>query len=280
MRLWQAILLGLVQGIAELLPISSSGHLKIFEAMLSLPDMNSDKMLFFDVMLHFGTLIAVIAAYHREVGNLLRALLELLHLRRARTRKPKNDPDRRMILMLLIATLPLVLGIFLKNWVEALGGSLFFIGSMLLLNGLILFFSDRHTYGKKDDKNIRPADAFWIGLAQVVAVVPGISRSGMTICAGLRRGCEREFAVKFSFLLSIPAVLGATIVELIDAMKGSLVTWSEVPLCLAGMATAAIFGYAAIRLLRYITQRNSFGKFAYYCWGVGLATLIMALIYV
>lgn len=275
LRIWHSIMLGIIQGVAELLPISSSGHLKIFEHLLGLP--NPEDLLAFDVMLHFGTLIAVFVAYWKDIVVIFNELLEMVHLRKPQRGKKKDIPTRRLILMIIVATLPLALYFIFKSAIEAIGGSLFVIGAMLLINGVILFISDRFTYGKKDEKNITLLDAILIGVAQAFAPLPGISRSGITITAGMMRGLDREFAVKFSFLMSIPAVLGSTIVELFDAIKQGLDTSLIVP-CLFGIVIAAVFGYAAIRVLKYITQRNAFGKFAYYCWGAGLVTLILALI--
>lgn len=275
MQIWQSIVLGIIQGVAELLPVSSSGHLKIFEHILGLPDV--EKLLFFDVMLHFGTLIAIFIAYRKDIVKIILELLEMVHLRKPPAGKRKDIPTRRMILMLIVATLPLALYLVFKNLIAAVGGSLYFIGAMLLLNGLILFLSDRFTYGKKTEKSMTLLDAILIGVAQAFAPLPGISRSGITISTGLFRGLEREYAVKFSFLLSIPAVLGATLLEMVDAFKEGIDSALIVP-CLIGIVVAGAFGYAAIRLLKFLTQRNAFGKFAYYCWGAGLVTLMLALI--
>lgn len=275
MQIWQSIVLGIIQGVAELLPISSSGHLKLFEHLLGLPDV--EKLLFFDVMLHLGTLIAVFVAYWQDIRRIVFELLEMAHLRKPPAGKHKDVPTRRMIMLLIIATLPLVLYVVLGDIIESLGGSLFLIGTMLLINGLILFMSDRFTYGKKNERSMTILDAILIGVAQAFAPLPGISRSGITISTGMARGLERSYAVKFSFLLSIPAVMGATLLELIKAIRGGIDSALIVP-CLIGIVVASAFGYAAIRLLKFLTQRNCFGKFAYYCWGAGLVTLILALI--
>ena len=152
-----------------------------------------------------------------------------------------------------------------------------FIGCAFLGTGLILFLSDRLSRGNKDLKNASILDVLLVGCGQALATVPGISRSGTTISVGLARGFSREFAVKYSFLLSIPAVLGANILSLIDAI-GEGIDWSQMPMYLAGVATAMISGYLAIRLLKYISRKSSFGGFAYYCWGIGLVTLILSLV--
>lgn len=275
MRNWHAIVLGIIQGLAEFLPISSSGHLKIFENLMNLPDV--EQYLFFDIMLHFGTLIAVFVAYWKDIVVLFNELLEMVHLRKPPRGKKKDIPTRRLILMLIAATLPLALYLLGRGFIEDLGGMLWFVGLMLLVNGVILYISDRFAFGKKGVKEMTLWDAILIGVAQAVAPLPGISRSGITITTGMVRGLDREYAVKFSFLMSIPAVLGSTLVELIKAIKEGIQPGLVVP-CLIGIVVSAVVGYGAIRLLKFITQRNSFGKFSYYCWGAGLVALILSLI--
>lgn len=279
MKIWQGIILGIVQGIAQMLPISGSGHRQIFGTILGLPDAGSDEMLLFNAMLHFGALFAVMAAYWRDILRLLLALLEILHLRKPDRRRRRHNPDRRTVFLLLAGVLPLVLAVFLRDWTAALGTSLFFVGAMLLVNGLVLYFSGRYAYGEKTDPELTLGDAMLIGAAQLVSVVPGLSRSGLTVAAGMRRGCDRDLAVKFSFLLSIPAYLAAAVSELIGGIQAP-VSAVSLPLCFLSMAVSAVFGYAAIKLLRFLVQKNLFGKFAYYCWGAGLVALVLALIYV
>ena len=191
-----------------------------------------------------------------------------------------QKPDRlsrRMILFIIAATLPLLVVLPVKDVVDGLYSNTIFIGCAFLVTGTLLFLSDRMTRGNKDLKSATIIDALLVGCAQAVAVVPGLSRSGSTIAAGLSRGFSREFAVKFSFLLSIPAVLGANLLSLIDAAQAGI-DWSLMPMYAAGVITAAVSGYLAIRLLKFITQRGSFGAFCYYCWGAGLVTLILSLI--
>ena len=270
-----AIILGLVQGVAEFLPISSSGHLAIFQKFFSLADVEHDHM-FFDVLLHLGTLIAVFVAYRKDIAEILREFFAMVHLRRLSKGEKPDIPARRMILMLILATLPLVLVIPIKDHVEKLYTNTFFIAFALVVTGLLLFLSDRMKRGTKDAKSATMVDALLVGAAQAIAVVPGLSRSGTTISAGLARGFERTFAVKFSFLMSIPAVLGANILSIVDAIKAGIDT-SLLPVYLVGVLVAMVSGYAAIRLLRYIAQKGRFGGFAYYCLGAGLVTLILSL---
>lgn len=277
MNIIQAIILGLVQGIAEFLPISSSGHLKIMERLLGVSNVEANFM-FFDVMLHFGTLIAVLLAYRKEIAEILSEFLCMCHLRRSEN--GKSAPTRRLIIFIVVSMLPLVLILPFKGLIESLGSGahgLVFVGVMLITTGMLLYFSDRFTKGKKDEKSMTIVDAVLIGAAQAIAVVPGLSRSGTTITVGTMRGLDRPFAVKFSFLMSIPTVLGATLLEVVDVCKtglGGISFW----VCLIGMVVAGVSGYFAIRLLKMIAERRKFGGFAFWCWGAGLFALIISLI--
>ena len=275
MTYWTAIILGLVQGVAEFLPISSSGHLAILQNFLHLG--SADEHLLFDVLLHLGTLAAVILAFWRDVSGLVREGLCMVHLKKLR-RGPKPDRlKRRTIWFIILGTLPLFAVIFIKDAVESLYSNTFFIGFALLLTGGLLFAADRMGHGNKNEKNATLGDILLVGLAQALAVTPGLSRSGTTISVGMLRGFDRSFAVRFSFLLSIPAVLGANILTLVDAVQAGI-NASLLPMYLAGVAAAFVSGYMALYLLRMRVQRGRFGGFAYYCWGAGLVTLILSLV--
>lgn len=276
MKLYEAILLGVIQGLAEFLPISSSGHLSVFQHFFGMTTDASDN-LFFDVLLHLGTLVAVFVAYWGEIKGMILEFFTMIGVRKLPRGQKPDRLSRRLIFFIIVATLPLVLVLPIKDYVDGLYGNTFFIGFAFLLTGTLLFLSDRMTRGNKDLKSSTIVDALLVGCAQAVAVVPGLSRSGSTVSAGLARGFGREFAVKFSFLLSIPAVLGANLLSLIDAIQAGI-DWALMPMYIAGVLTAAVSGYLAIRLLKFITQRGSFGAFCYYCWGAGLVTLILSLI--
>lgn len=276
MNYLSAVVLGLVQGVAEFLPISSSGHLAILQKFFRMADVEHDHM-FFDVLLHLGTLIAVFAAYRRDIAGLIQEFFLMLSpKKRSRHQKP-DYPKRRLILMLVLATLPLFLVLPVKDYVEGLYKNTFFIAGALVITGGLLFLSDRFTRGEKDEKTIRISDALFVGCAQAIAVVPGLSRSGTSISAGMSRGFNRDFAVKFSFLLSIPAVLGANILSLFDALQAGFDA-ALFPVYLVGVLVAMVSGYASIILLRYIAGKGRFGGFAYYCWGAAIITLVFSLI--
>ena len=273
-----SIFLGLVQGIAEFLPISSSGHLSLFQHFFGLTEAG----LFFDVLLHLGTLIAIFVYYWRDIVNLVKAFLRLVtglfSKKKKGARKGRKDPGARMILMLIVATLPLFVILPIKDKVESLYSNTIFVGCALIVTGCILFFSDRMAKGKKTVRSATLLDALLVGVGQAVAVVPGLSRSGTTISAGLLRGFSRKFAVRFSFLLSVPAVLGANIISIGDAVAAGIDT-SLLPAYIAGTVVAAVSGYFAIRLVNSLADKGKFGSFAYYCWGIGAAAVIATLIF-
>ena len=274
MSLVSSVLLGLIQGIAEFLPISSSGHLAIAEHLLGV---SAEIPEFFDVLLHLGTLVAVFAAYFGDIVDMILELFagisDLIH----RKTPVPVPPARRLILLIVVATLPLFAVLPLQDRIESMSGNIYFVAVALLLTGCLLFISDRFRRGRKTVRNALVSDALLVGVAQAFATCPGLSRSGTTIAAGCFAGFERKFAVRFSFLMSIPAVLGANILSLADAAKAGII-WEEVPVYLAGVAVAAITGYICISLLRMIAERGRFGWFAYYCWGIGIVTLAVSAI--
>ena len=276
MSLIHSILLGLIQGVAEFLPISSSGHLAIAQNLLGMSDAGTVPE-FFDVLLHLGTLVAVFVAYWADIKDMVleffRGAGDLIH---HSTPNPV-PPARRLILLIILGTLPLFVVLPVKDAVQSLSNSMVFIGAALIVTGVLLFVSDRVKKGRKNERTATWLDVLIVGIGQAIATMPGISRSGMTITTGCFVGFERKFAVRFSFLLSIPAVLGANILSLADAAKAGI-NWAEVPVYLVGVVTAAVVGYLCIRLLRFIADRGKFGAFAYYCWAVGVLTLVLNVI--
>ena len=269
-----AIILGLVQGIAEFLPISSSGHLAIAEHLLN---MQAEVPPFYDVLLHLGTLVAVFIAYWGEIYEMIveffAGIGDLIHHTTPRT----VPPARRMILLVIVGTLPLFVMVPFRHFFTGLGDNMYFIGGALLFTGVLLYASDRVRRGRKSEKTARMMDALIVGIGQAVALCPGVSRSGMTITTGCFMGFERKFAVRFSFILSIPAILGANILSVKDALDAGI-DWASVPMYLVGVVIAAVSGYACIRLLRMIADRGRFGAFAYYCWIVGILVLVFTII--
>lgn len=276
MSLLNALILGIVQGVAEFLPISSSGHLSIAQNLLNLGVEGTDDV-FFDVLLHLGTLVAVFIAYW---GDIREMVLEFFHtigdIRRGGMPGP-IPPARRLILLIIVGTLPLFVVLPVKDLVEGLYSNTFFVGGALLVTGLLLFACDRVRKGKKNERTATMRDVLLVGAGQAIATCPGISRSGMTICAGCFCGMERRFAVRFAFLLSIPAVLGANILQIADVAEAG-VDFSLLPAYLLGVAAAAVSGYLSIRLVRMVADKGRFGAFAYYCWAAGGVTILLSIL--
>ena len=272
-----AIILGLVQGIAEFLPISSSGHLSVLQNLFHMSTTEQGH-LFFDVLLHFGTLISILIVYWQDIVSMIRELVLLFQGSPGKGKKQQPLPMARFVVMIVIATLPLVLILPIKDALERLYYHTFAIGLFFLLTGCILYVSDKMPMGNRDARTMTALDALLIGISQCVAVIPGISRSGVTITAGMARGMDRDFAVKFSFLMSIPAVLGSAILTFVDAVREGIDA-SLIPAYLIGTAVATVVGVFAIRLVRRITRSGRFGSFCYYCWGAGALTLILSLIF-
>lgn len=176
-----------------------------------------------------------------------------------------------------MGTIPLFAVLPVKDRIEGLGSNLYFVAGALIATGFLLFASDCVRKGRKTERSATLVDVLAVGAAQAVATCPGISRSGTTITVGCFMGFKRSFAVRYSFLMSIPAVLGANILSLKDALEAGII-WPEVPTYLVGVLVAAVTGYACIRLLKYIANKGRFGAFAYYCWAVGLLTLILTFV--
>ena len=276
LTLLSSILLGIIQGVTEFLPISSSGHLAIAEHLLGQTGA-SEIPGFFDVLLHLGTLVAVFAAYWEDIREMILEFFSGVgDLARGSTPTPV-PPARRLILLIVVGTLPLFAVLPVKDLVEGLGDNMYFVAGALLVTGCLLFASDRVKRGRKTERTASLIDTVLVGVAQAVATCPGISRSGTTITAGCFVGFERKFAVRFSFLLSIPAILGANLLSLKDALEAD-VDWTALPVYLVGVAVAAVVGYACIRLLKMIAEKGRFGFFAYYCWVVGAVTLGLTLL--
>ena len=278
MRIWDAILLGLVQGVAEFLPISSSGHLSILQNLFHMQE-TGEGHLFFDVLLHLATLVSVCIAYRREVMDIVWEILSWFRKDPPAEQRPREPVSaRRLILMIVFATIPLFVMVFFNDYVEPLYYSTVFIGIALLLTGCMLFISDRMIPGRKKEKSMRIRDALIVGICQAVAVIPGLSRSGTTITAGMATGLDRQFAVKFSFLISIPAILGANLLSLFDVIKSGGVNFALLPIYLVGMIVAGVSGYFSISLIRRIAQKGKFGGFAYYCWAAGVLAILLSII--
>ncbi len=285
MGLISAIFLGIVQGVAEFLPISSSGHLAIFKNLFGM----SDVSISFDILLHMGTLIAIFLVYWKDI---LRLLIEgvgiiadscyniyaAIAMRRGRNvgyRRVIKSAYRKFALLIIISTIPTgILGIVTKDMISAVEKTLLVPGICLLITGVLLLICDLVTPGRRTPKQTTWLHAVILGIAQGFAILPGISRSGTTITAGCCMGLRRDFAVKYSFIMSIPAILGAMILEGKEVFTTPLAD-GELRNYLIGALVAAIVGYICIRTLLVVVRRKNFRFFAYYCFAVGAITLIV-----
>lgn len=273
-----AILLGIVQGITEFLPISSSGHLSVLQNIFKV-DYSEEEHLLFDVMLHFGTLIAVCIIYRKDIVLMFKAGSRLMqgNMNFSAFGDPMIPPARQL-LFVIVGTLPLIVVLIFNNAASSLFTMSGFIGFALIANGALLYAVDKLIMsGKKNSRTMSVKDALVIGLAQAVAVIPGISRSGVTLSVGMSRGLSKSYAMRFSMLLSLPAVVGSLLVSLTKAI-GADINWSYFPAYLVGMIFAGLTGFLAINLLKSILKRGKFGRLAYYCWGVGIVTMLLSFI--
>lgn len=272
-----AAFLGLIQGITEFFPVSSSGHLSIFQKIFDL-NYNPSEHLFFDVLLHFGTLIAVFLVYRNELMAMATETIDTITGRRP---EEENDgrlrPGVRNLLLIAIATLPLAVIIPFHNEIERLYSNTGFIAFALIITGLLLLVSDMFGQGKKTEKTATLLDALLVGVAQAIATIPGLSRSGATITTGLAMGYKRSYAIRFSFLMSIPAVLGSVVVTLISAIRDGI-DWSYLPAYLVGMVIAGLVGYFALVFMKQYMSKKPFTYFAAYCFVAGIAAIIVTVI--
>lgn len=285
MSLLEAIIMGIIQGLTEFLPVSSSGHLAIFKNIFQV---NTDTGILFDVLLHLGTLVAVFMVYRKDI---LKMIVEGIGLiadvcRNVRIffqnrGKRRKTPYRRVIkngyrkfdMLVIVSTIPTaVIGYAAQELVEAAAEILLIPGICLIITAILLFISDRIRNGEKTPKNVTYTNAFGIGICQGIATLPGLSRSGTTITACVISGFDRNFAVKYSFIMSIPAILGAAVLELKDI--GSVkVTSTEVLYYVIGMVIAAVVGYICIKTLLVIVRKKKFTYFSIYCLLIGALSI-------
>lgn len=276
MTFWKAIVLGVVQGVAEFLPISSSGHLSLLQHFFNMEEPDT----LYNILLHFATLVAVCIVYWRDVADMIAEFFRGAAAILSHEEGPGNPPEgRRLVLLVILGTLPLFAVLPVDDAVEGLGANPVFVSVMLLVTGCILFLSDRYGGGRKKARTATVKDVLLVGVAQGIATIPGLSRSGATISAGMALGFDRNFAVRYSFLMSLPAVFGATLLKVVKVAKAGTLDTGLLPMYLAGMAVAGVVGYFSIRLVKLLADKGKFGRFAWYCWLVGVIALIAGFLY-
>ena len=276
MTIISAIFQGILQGLTEFLPVSSSGHLSLWQYFTGV---NSETSVSFSVMLHLGTLLAVIIAFWPTVRQLLREFFLLFaDLFRGRLFRQSPTPYRRMLYLLILSCVPLLLVLPLQDFLTSVSADndILVEGICFLITSTLLFLADRAPRGRLEASTMKGKHALAIGAAQLFATLPGISRSGSTISVGQMCGLERSYAVSYSFILGLPAVLAAGILDLHDAAAGGVdIEWGT---ALLGMAAALIFGLLAIRLVNYLVKSNTFRIFAVYTLVLGSATVILGIV--
>ena len=273
MSFLDAVWQGILQGLTEFLPVSSSGHLAVYQELFT----ESGSSTFMTVMLHFGTLVAVFIAFRKTIWALIKEFFVMVgDLFKGKKIFQNMGPERRMICMLVLSLCPLLVIyplIKLTPLDDLLDHPpLIMVGICFLITSAVLFFSDRCTKENVNKGNTLPRQAFFVGGMQCIALLPGVSRSGSTVCGGLFCGFNREYAVEYSFILGIPAVLGAFLSELLDVLTGEagvLVT-HEIPAILLGMVISAVVGLGAIWMVKWLVRTRKFKIFALYTLILGI----------
>lgn len=258
----RAIILGLIQGLTEFLPVSSSGHLALAQKLMGgqPPDIHME------IFLHFGTLLALVAVYYRKLGTLLASSARAV----VGKRRPGDSANLLFVGYLAIGTVPaLFLGYFFHELIEDVFDRVYTISILFLVTGMILFFT---RFPKERRQRISVVDSVVVGFAQALALLPGISRSGLTISAGIFRGINKSEAADFAFLLAVPVIL---IISVYDFFRVSVAGLESLSHYLVGMVCALIVGYGAVRLLLTLVRKGRLFYFSFYCWFIGVASLII-----
>lgn len=288
MNLFESILMGIIQGITEFLPVSSSGHLAIFKNLFGLEDTG----LVFDVLLHVGTLIAIFIVFYKDIWELIVNGLGIIadtfvnvgiffknltgekKEKKTEYRKVISTPYRRFAMLVIVTTIPTgVMGIVFNDIIESASTALIIPGICLLITGTLLLIADNTPDGKKNENNVTYKNATVVGVCQGIATLPGISRSGTTIVACLVSKMDRKFAVKYSFIMSIPVILGAAVLEVKDVLKAD-VSGGEIVNYIIGMLVAAVVGYICIKTMLNVVRKKKFKGFSIYCYIVGIIAII------
>ena len=276
MTYFEAVILGLVQGLAEFLPISSSGHLALLQQWFNI---NEDKVLLFAVLLHVGTLISVFIVYWRDIWELIVELcLTVKDLCTGKGLRLEERPVRKLGIMIIVATIPTaIIGLLFNDIFDRLYTSILPIGIGLIITGFLLVFAERTGSSNRGIEKMNFRNALFIGTVQGIAICPGISRSGSTLFGSLICNLDRKFAVKFVFLISIPSILGSAILETPDAIAAG-VEISQIGPIIVGMAVAAVSGLIAIKTMIKIVSEKKLSYFSYYVWALGAAVVIYSII--
>lgn len=286
MNVLETIFLGIVQGVAEFLPVSSSGHLAIFKNLFGLSDVG----LTYDILLHLGTLLAVVLVFWKDmkklfvngimiiaesfinIGNFFYNIFNKNN--KKMYKKILSSDYRRFVLLIIVSTIPTgIIGFLMADIVTSVSTGLIIPGIGLLITGVLLLISDLLPDGFKKADNAKWSNALVIGIVQGISTIPGISRSGSTITAALFCKFDRKFAVKYSFIMSIPAILGASLLELKD-IGSDKISGSQWGIYILGMLVSAVVGFICIKTMLVLVRKKKFKYFAFYCFAVGALAII------
>lgn len=271
MELIQAILLGLLQGVTEFLPVSSSGHLALARALLG---RDLETGITFEIVVHFGSFCSIAVYYHREIREIINDLFKSFSFNGIRTRRFMHDPNTRLSLIILLSMIPaMIVGFTLKDTIEMMFINPVFVSCMLLVTGTLLFLTKFTTRLQKDVDYKR---GLLMGVAQAMAIIPGISRAGSTISAGLFTRIDRVKVTNFSFLMVLPVLAGAMLLEVTEIAEHGIEQAVVISL-IAGFFTSLIAGYISLTYLVILLKKEMFHYFSYYCWFVGIAGIIFFL---
>ena len=290
MTIVQAIILGVIQGLTEFLPVSSSGHLAIMKNILRM-DLETGAL--YDVLLHVATLVAICIVMRKDIAKLILAFSSivrdvftnfLIFIDRITHKddqyyiKIMSSAYRRFVVLIIVSSIPTaIIGFLLNDIIETVENELLVPGICLIATAVIILISDFLADGTKKPKDATVYDAFAIGTAQGIATLPGLSRSGTTITACILCGFDRKFAVKYSFIMSMPAIFGALILKL-SKISSETVTGGDIAVYIVGMVIAAVVGYFALIFTTKLVQKKSFKYFAFYCFGIGVVSIIAYII--
>lgn len=266
MSLIESIILGLLQGLTEFLPVSSSGHLELGKEILGL-ELNGTDSLTFDVIVHAGTALSTIVVFRKDILGIITGLLKF-----------KWNDEWKFALNVIISLVPAAfIGLFFDEEIEVLfQGQVLLVGAMLIITGLLLFLADR---AKRTERSVKPLDAVIVGISQAVAILPGISRSGATISTSVLLGIDREKAARFSFLMVLPLIIGKTLLDLKSIAEGTLETGTVGSTALIfGFIAAFIAGVLACSWMIKLVKNAKLKWFAFYCFAVGIIAAVYTLL--
>lgn len=275
MNLLEAVILGVFQGVAEFLPISSSGHLVLLQHLFNIKEGN----LFFTEMLHFGTLISIFIVYFQDIKKIIIDILKLMGDLVKGRRINKLTTYQKLGLFIILGSIPTaIIGLTFEDFFEGLYTSILPIGIALMVTGALLYIAEKKSFQDKKVKDMTILDSLIIGTFQGIAIIPGISRSGSTIVAGLLRGLNKSLATEYSFLLALPATFGAFLLGIIKVFRDGTSVVVNFPLVL-GVIISAVVGVISIKILIKLLKKNKLYYFSYYLWVVGAITIISQLLF-